>query len=303
MSAELKAVSRFLKEAPPGEYEDCVQAIKGFIGDESVLDEAVNSTKEEWLLGNCTTIDIDDHKALICEEAKHGDGQFVDPVTCKVFNYDFVNQKVVESAPKPKKVKEPKPATEEEDGEKSPEEEEQKKEEEEQNEAPEEITVESTEFREKLQAACTRFATNNMHNGTCGAYDADGAVKVVVRASSISKQNFRTGLIILRFTCADGTIKGSLDLKAHFYEHGNCLGTHSAEFEDSYSGDDDEAKAKDVVKKVTTFFNKWNDKVTEGFDLLSSEGLNKLRRRLPISLQKVNWAQELRGLGAMPGQK
>ena len=301
MSDELKAVGRFLKEAPPGEYEDCVQAIKGFIDDQSVLEEAVNLTKEEWLVGNCTTIDIDDHKAILCEEAKHGDGQFVDPVTCKVFNYDFVNQKVVENLPQPKKEKEPKPATEEEDGEKSPEEE--QKAEEEQNEAPQEITLESTEFREKLQSAGSRFASVNFHNGVCGAYDSDGSVKVVVRASSISKQNFRTGLIVLRFTCADGTIKGNIELKTHFYEHGNCLGTQSAEFEDSYDGDDDGARATNVIKKVTAFVNKWNDKISEGFDLLNSEGLNKLRRKKPISTQLVNWAQELRGLGAMPGQK
>ena len=291
MSDELKAVGRFLKEAPPGEYEDCVHAIKGFIEDKSILEEAIDNTKEEWIVGNCTTIQIDDHSAILCEEAKYGDGKFVDPITCKVFAYDFINQEIVKNTPKEK-------PSEEEDA-KSPEEEEKKEE----PEQPEEITVESSGFRQELQKSCTKFATMNFHNGACGAYDADDAVKVVIRASSISKQNFRTGLIILRFTCKDGTIKGSIALKTHFYEHGNCLGTQTTEFEDTYAGDDDEAKAVDVGKKLNKFISKWTGAIAEGFDLLSSEGLNKLRRRLPISVQKINWAQELRGVAAMPGQK
>jgi capping protein alpha len=291
MSDELKAVGRFLKEAPPGEYEDCVQAIKGFIEDESVLEEGVKLTKEEWLLNNCTTINIDDHKAILCEEARKGEGKFVDPVTNKVFSYDFIEQKIIESAPKKAK----KPA----DGEEEDNAEEDKKEEEEQNEE----IVESSELRKAIQPLALAFASSTVHNGTCGTYDSEEGVKIVVRASSISKPNFRTGIILMHFTCHENTIKGTIELRGHFYEHGNCVGNQKAEFEDSYTGDDEEAQATDIVKKMSKFFNKWNSAVAESFELLNSEGLNKLRRRLPISVQKINWAQELRGLGAMPGQK
>lgn len=294
MSDELKAVGRFLKEAPPGEYEDCVQAIKGFIADDSVLEEGIKLTKEDWLVNNCTIIDIDDHKAILCEEARKGEGKFVDPITNKVFSYDFIEQKIVENAPK--KEKAPKPAS----GEEEDKAEEEKKEEEEEEK---EIVIESSELRKALQPLALAFASSTVRNGVCGTYDSDDGVKIVVRASSISKANFRTGIILMHFTCHENTIKGSVELKGHFYEHGNCIGSQKAEFEDSYTGDDEQAQATDIVKKMSKFFNKWNSAVSESFELLNTEGLNKLRRRLPINVQKINWAQELRGLGSMPGQK
>lgn len=293
MSDELKAVGRFLKEAPPGEYEDCVQAIKGFIEDESVLNEGIKLTKEEWIINNCTTIEIEDHKAILCEEARKGENKFVDPVTNKVFSYDFIEQKIIENAPKKAKIEESTNGEEEDKAE------EEKKEEEEQKEE----IVESSELRKAIQPLALAFASSTVHNGTCGTYDSEDGVKIVVRASSISKPNFRTGIILMHFTCHENTIKGSIELKGHFYEHGNCIGNQKAEFEDSYAGDDEQAQATDIVKKMSKFFNKWNSAVAESFELLNSEGLNKLRRRLPISVQKINWAQELRGLGAMPGQK
>jgi len=276
-----------LKEAPPGEYEDCVHAIRGFITDESVLEEGINLTKEDWLVGNCTTITIDEHNAILCEEARKGENKFVDPVTNKVFAYDFIKQEIVKNAP---------PPAEKANGE------EEEKAEEEKKEVEEEI-VESSELRTEVQAAGTDFASKRVHNGTCGAYDSEEGVKVVIRASSISKSNFRTGMILMHFTCKDNTVKGSIELKGHFYEKGNCLGTHKAEFEDSYAGDDEKAKAADIFKKIGGFLNKWTEAIAESFELLNTEGLNKLRRRLPINVQKINWAQELRGLGAMPGRK
>lgn len=274
MSDENKSICRFLKESPPGEYEDVVQSLKGVVDNEELVEEGIKMTKEEWLIHNCSTIEIDDHKAILCEEARKGGNKFVDPVTNKIFTYDFLEQKIVE----------PEPA----EGEEAPEE-------------PEE--VQSSELREAIQPLALAFAKSTVHNGTCGTYDSDDGVKIVVRASTINKANFRTGIILMHFTCSNGTLKGSIELKGHFYEKGNCIGTQSAEFEDSYTGDDDNAKATDIVKKLSKFFNKWNTALTTGFELLNSEGLNKLRRRLPINAQKINWQQELRGLGAMPGQK
>ncbi|EAY13045.1 F-actin capping protein alpha subunit, putative [Trichomonas vaginalis G3] len=274
MSEEIKSVTRFLKESPPGEYEDVVAALKGFVENTEIIDEGIKATKEDWLIHNCSTIEIDDHKAILCEEARRGKNKFIDPVTNKVFTYDFENQTIVTPEPQPAaKGEEPQPVEEE--------------------------TLESSSLREAIQPLALAFAKSTVHNGTCGTYDSKNGVKIVVRASTINKANFRTGIILMHFTCAEGNLKGSIELKGHFYEKGNCIGTQVSEFEDTYQGDDDGAKAEDIVKKLSKFFIKWNNALTQGFELLNSEGLNKLRRRLPINAQKINWQQELRGLGAM----
>ena len=290
--------ARVLKEAPPGEYDECANALKGFVSDKDLITSVEKDTYKTWAQSRViyVTVGDDEHKALICEEACLGDNRYIDPTTSKAFTYDFANKKTVPSqapVPQPPSISE------------NPEEEtpEVPDEPQELDQAPlTEETIPSSPLREATQATITKFTKASIHDGVCGVYDKDGGLAIAISGSSISKANFRTGSVIFHFLYQDGKLEGTISFFAHFYENGNAVSHQDAKFSADVAGSDDQTTAQNLAKQLSKFYDEWVQKIVDGFDILSTEGLNKLRRRLPITKTQINWAQELYG-GASPMPK
>jgi capping protein alpha len=294
-----KIASRVLKEAPPGEFDECVNALKGFVPDKEIITAVEKDTYRIWARSRViyVTVGADEHKALICEEACLGGDRYIDPTTSKSFTYDFANKKTVTATapvPQPPSISE------------NPEEEtpEVPDEPQELDQAPlSEEEIPSTPLREATQAAITKFTSNNINDGVCGVYDKDGGLAIAITGSSISKPNFRTGSVIFHFVYQDGKLEGTIGFFAHFFENGNAVSNQDAKFSAAVAGGDDQATAQNISKQLSKFYNEWVDKIVAGFDALSEEGLNKLRRRLPITKTQINWQQELIGGAAVQARK
>jgi len=98
-------------------------------------------------------------------------------------------------------------------------------------------------------------------------------------------------------------LEGTISFFAHFFENGNAVTHQDAQFSADVSGGDDAAIAAAIGGQMAKFYTEWTQKIQEGFELLSDEGLNKLRRRLPITKTHINWQQELYGGAAMQSKK
>ena len=259
----LEIATRLLSEAPPGEFDDCFASLKKFVKDPNVADVAKKQAVEQWMMNQCVPVEIDGHRAIICEEARLPNGEFVDPNTMKTFRFNFDTRKVEEGS-----------------GE----------------------VIDSSSLRSAMQPVVQKFAAASIRNGNCAVYDAeDGGVTIVVSGSSISKENYRTGSLVMRYKLTkSGELTGSINFQAHFYENGNSVSEQRSEFSDTVSGSSDEDLSVNLVKKITNFYTKWTNALQGGFELLSSEGLDKLRRRLPITRTHVNWQQEIIGAASMP---
>ena len=255
---------RFLAEAPPGEFDDCVASL-GQFADADVAAVAKKRCIEQWMMRNCVAVKVGDHNAIICEEARLPDGEFVDANTMKTFRYNFETRESEEGSGR---------------------------------------SIESSDLRSTMQPIIQKFAASSMRNGNCAVYDADDGVTIVVSGSSISKKNYRTGGLVMRYKLSSsGQLSGSISLQAHFYENGNSVSEQVSEFNDTVSGSNDNDLSVNVVKKITNFYTKWTNSLQEGFDVLSREGLDQLRRKLPITRNHVNWRQEIIGAAAMPAGK
>jgi hypothetical protein len=121
-----------------------------------------------------------------------------------------------------------------------------------------------------------------------------------VSGSTISKENFRTGSLVLRFNLNDGVVSGYIALRAHCYEQGNSVGEQITNFKETIPGGTGDEIATNLCKKIGTIYSDWTAKLQAGFELLSNEGLDKLRRKLPIMKTHVNWRQEIIGAASMP---
>jgi hypothetical protein len=162
----------------------------------------------------------------------------------------------------------------------------------------------SSNLRNAVQVQAEKFTALSLRNGSTGVYDCSDGVQIVISSLSIYKESFRTGNLTLKFKLSSGgDLSGKISFRGHFYEKGNAVGEQCSEFREGVSGGDDETLAANAIKKISTFYGTWNDAVHHGFELLTSEGLDRLRRKLPITKTHVNWRQEIIGAAAMPSRK
>ena len=261
----IETIEKFLKEAPPGEFEDCLRSIQNIVEDEEIIKTSISNSRKFWMLKNCSSVEIEGKHVILCDESCKEENIFINPFKNNYFQYDFESKKVIEL------------------------------------ENQEEIVKNS--FEEVLLQVGLQFIKKNLTNGRIGIYNSEEGIKIVLVGSSISKENFRNALLIMKFIINDNQINGQLQFKAHLYENGNCAGNHEIEFKNYFNGENDQEKVESIFKNIKSFYDDWYNKSTMALDLLKNEGLNKLRRRLPIQKTKVDWHRELLGIGAMPGRK
>jgi capping protein alpha len=256
----LDAAIRFLSEAPQGEFEDCYSSMTQLVRDPNVPLVAKRRALPGWMKANCLPVDVDGKRALICADALLESGQFVDPNSYRPFTFNFERRQVTS-------IGDP---------------------------------LRSSSLRESLQPALQKWAGGALRNGSAGVYDAPDGATVVISGTTISKENFRTGGLVLRFNVNAGVVSGSITLRGHCYEQGNAVAEQTTNFRENIPGGSDDEIATNLAKKIGVIYRDWTGKLQAGFDLLSNEGLDKLRRRLPISKTKVNWRQEIIGAASMP---
>jgi hypothetical protein len=129
-----------------------------------------------------------------------------------------------------------------------------------------------------------------------GVYDAKGAVLIILRSSSISLKNFRTGNIIARYKLeSGGKLSGSISVTQHYFETGNVMCHQATQLNTTVPAGD----LPQVVAKIRDFENQWLRSYLEAFDWLFNEGMAKLRRKMPVSGTKIAWEAEFRGLAGM----
>jgi hypothetical protein len=155
----------------------------------------------------------------------------------------------------------------------------------------------STPQRGQLQQLLTEYA-RTAYKSTIGVgvYDTKSALLIVLRSSSISLKNFRTGNVIARYKLeSNGKLTGTITVTQHYFETGNVMCHQSSKLETSVSGGD----LPGAVAKIREFENQWLRSYLEAFDWLFNEGMTKLRRKIPVSGTKINWEAEFRGLAGM----
>jgi hypothetical protein len=259
----LEVAVGFLSEAPPGEFDDCLAALSKFVRDRNVPIAARRAALPVWMRNHCLPVDVEGAKAIICEEALLENGLFLDPTSMRPFRYNFETRTVAQILPE---------------------------------------TRQSSSLRDTMQGIVQKFATTSMRNGNCAVYDTpDGGINIVISGSSISKENFRTGTVIMRFKYArGGRVTGTIQWLGHYYEQGNAMSNQKTSFNEQIGGGSDADISTNFVKKLGAFYIQWTKALQNAFELLTNEGLDKLRRKMPIMKTYVNWRQEIIGAASMP---
>jgi hypothetical protein len=96
-----------------------------------------------------------------------------------------------------------------------------------------------------------------------------------------------------------GTVTGTIQWLGHYYEQGNALSTQKTTFNEQIGGGSDSDIAANFVRKLGNFYLQWTKALQNAYELLTNDGLDKLRRKLPIMKTYINWRQEIIGAASM----
>jgi len=165
-----------------------------------------------------------------------------------------------------------------------------------------ENTVEGSEFRGELQKELIDYAIGAYkENPVVGVFDkADGSLAIVLGSQSISLNNFRTGKTVAKYTLTqDGNLTGKIESIQHFFEKGNAV----CQNDDECNVSTKFGNAKEVIKAIKAFEDKWLTDYKETLARIGEEIIFRLRRKFPISKTKINWENEIHGIGGMNVKK
>ncbi|OHT10525.1 F-actin-capping protein subunit alpha [Tritrichomonas foetus] len=254
---QVKLASNFLQNAPPGEYEQCSAALGTIVSDSNTVRQARQQSGKIWHENSYYYVIVSDHQAIVCKEACQPDGSYLDPTTGKTFKFDYESKKTS-------------------------------------------LTGQSV----NLPQICTDIMTiltpyceaSYKEKSACGCYPCpDGSVYIVMRSSSISLPNYRTGAVYASYKLSkDGTLKGRIDAIQHFFESGNALGQFGANLASKVKmGSNTKEVAKEVIRVIDEFEQKWLDAANTAFERVNNEALFKLRRKIPFTHSKIDWEREL----------
>jgi hypothetical protein len=254
----LKLAAGFLANAPQGEFELVAADLESVTGNAKLVTAARDSAFLPWAHAQAHLVALDGNNVIVADESKVSEGAYINPYTQTLFRFDASTKKFKSTTDR----------------------------------APP-----STPQRAQLQQLLTEYA-RTAYNSTIGVgvYDAKSALLILLRSSSVSLKNFRTGNVIARYKLeSNGKLTGSISVTQHYFETGNVMCHQSTPLNATVPAGD----LPQVVAKIREFENQWLRSYLEAFDWLFNEGMAKLRRKIPVSGTKLNWEAEFRGLAGM----
>jgi capping protein alpha len=254
----LKLATAFLANAPAGEFEIVASDLEGLTGNAKLVKAARDAAYLQWAHSQALLVSLDGNNVIVADESKVSEGAYINPYTEKLFRLDGSTKKF---------------------------------------KATNDNAPKSSPQRAQLQQLLVDYARAAYKSTVgVGVYDAKSTLLILLRSSSISLKNFRTGNLIARYKLeSNGKLTGTISVTQHYFETGNVMCHQSSKLETTVPAGD----LPQVVAKITEFENQWLRNYIEAFTWLFNEGTPKLRRKLPVSGTKINWEAEFRGLAGM----
>ena len=258
-SDKVRIVSGFIKNAPPGEFNEVFNDVRVLLNDDRLLKEGASSAFSEYNMEQFTPVKVERDHVLITQQGKLDGSRFVDPRNKKSFKYDHLRKEASEIQP---------------------------------------TSVDATAepYRISLDTAVQGYAKEHYPDGVVTVYGSSsgGKIKLVVciEDHKFSPQNFWNGRWRSEWEATfspgggNGEIKGVVRAQVHYYEDGNVQLVSFKDFTDSFSTAD---PAKGIVKAIEKAENDYQSALSDNYKTMSQTTFKALRRQLPITRTKFDW--------------
>lgn len=251
-------VRYFINNAPPGHTDKIIEAAKAIGADDVLTDDGVANMMREYDLANFKPVQVGSGKddagnnIVICPQTEVGAGEFLQPATGKVFEYDHVTGRVGNSR--------------------------------------DASAEEAADDRTAVHKAVAAYVASVYQPGdsACTVTTRDGATQIVISAEKVKHDGgCWSGRWKSEWNIKDGSIDGTVSVMSHYYEEGNVQMHNLKDFAaTAIDADNAEAIAKHI-QKCEASLHKQFDKM---YGTMSNTTFKELRRILPVTAMKFNWA-------------
>jgi capping protein alpha len=258
-------ITGFLLNAPPGEFHDVVTDVRNLLGDDTVLNEVAPYTFREYNTSQNILVDSPQgHKVLVSKEGEVGTNEYIDPVGGEVITFDHFKQEVTGSRP-----------------------------------LAGELPDDAEDWRKALDEAAQAYVANHYDLGAGAVYAKnEGGIQLQFNISSalFSPNNFYNGRWRSAWTVdvtpgSSASLTGHIRVNVHYYEDGNVqLNTNAAKTA-SVSAADPATFAKECLAAISKAEQDFHNQLEVSYDVMDNSTYKALRRALPMTRQKVQWAK------------
>lgn len=258
-------VSSFLLHAPPGEFVEVLDAVKGIVKDESVIEAQRAKVFPKYTKMQLTPVKLDDtnHALVLSNFNSLGENRFFDPRTKQSFSYDHLTGSISDLAPW----------------------------------QPEQ---EAESWRSALEEQWIEYSREHYHEGAGSVFstfkDEIVTLNACLEGHQFQPKKYWNGrwrsIWSIAFKPAKDEqvdLNGSIRLRVHYYEDGNVQLVSSRNCEQKITINKPEQVAKDIMEAVKKFENDYQRAISENYQTMSDTTFKALRRPLPVIRSKIEW--------------
>jgi len=271
---KVRIASDFLTHAPPGEFTEVFNSVRWLFNNDDLLKAGcapafAQHNKEQFVP---VRLEGSEKPTLITEFNDLHNGRFLDPRSRRTFAYDHVRREASDEKP-------PVGAGE---------------------------GDEKTEaWRRALQQAADAYIEAHYHKAGIAAVFSTGAgsYTLCIESHQFQPQNFWNGRWRSQWTIpigdlgksASGTIElnGTVKVQVHYYEDGNVqlMSSKSITHKVNITTGDLDKSAKDVMRVIAEQEGDYQAAVADNYQTMSDTTFKALRRQLPVTRTKLDWAK------------
>jgi len=260
---KLKIATKFMLNAPPGEFNEVVTDVRTLVGNDTLLNRNALSTFRTYNTDQMISVHISGsaQKVLITTYGEVDQKHYLDPRSKQIFEFDHVMQTVGTVT---------------------------------------EATVEQScePLRAAIDTAVSDYVSGFYPEGACAVYASkeggETKVTVCISAKKFNPKNYWNGRWRSVWTASvkgSGSceLHGSIKVNVHYYEDGNVQLITKVDKTAKFNGGSDDATAKNITEAITKCEGEFQASLDEGYHQMSEQSFKSLRRKLPVVGTKVNF--------------
>jgi len=260
-----ETITNFLLNAPPGEFHDVVTDVRNLLGDDTVLNEVAPYAFKEYNTEQLLIVNVDGQKTIISKHGEVSASEYVAPRLGLVVSFDHFKQEVTSSRP-----------------------------------IEGELDGEAEQWRAALSSKVEVYVSEHYDLGSFEVFSANNGgtitLTLAISAAYFNPTSFYNGRWRSIWTVEfqpgkTAQISGHIRLNVHYYEDGNVQLNTNTTKKKTVPATNAARLAEEAAKAVKELEQDFQQQLELSYDAMNETTFKALRRALPMTRQKVQWAK------------